>query len=147
MTDIFKRAVGESIRIELDLKDDLWRAKIDPHQLETALLNLVLNSRDAMPAGGTITIAAANVLLQQLASSPDVMPGHYVMVAVRDTGAGMPADVLARAFDPLFNTKENGQGTGPGPSTVYGLIKQSGRHIQIRSRTGRARPSAATCLA
>jgi PAS domain S-box-containing protein len=139
MTDIFKRTVGESIRIELDLKDDLWRAKIDPHQLETALLNLVINSRDAMSGGGTITIAAANVTLrgEQLTSSPDVVPGQYVLISVRDTGIGMPADVLARAFEPFFTTKEIGQGTGLGLSMVYGFIKQSGGHVEIESRAGK----------
>jgi nitrogen-specific signal transduction histidine kinase/CheY-like chemotaxis protein len=139
MFDIFKRTVGETISIRTELKDDLWPAKIDPHQLETALLNLVINSRDAMPGGGTITIEAANVTLrdEQLATSPDVVPGQYILVSVRDTGRGMPADVLARAFEPFFTTKEIGQGTGLGLSMVYGFIKQSGGNIEIESRAGK----------
>src|SRR5262249_42151015 len=110
--DLFKRTVGESVRIETELKDGLWRAKIDPHQLETALLNLVINSRDAMPDGGSIKITTENVTLrrEQLTSSPDVVSGQYVLVSVGDTGIGMPADVLARAFEPFFTTKEIGQG-------------------------------------
>src|SRR5262249_18058148 len=139
MAYILKGTVGESTPIELDLKEDLWRAKVDPHQLEAAMLNLVLTSRDAMPGGGTVTIAAANVTLrgEELASSPDVVPGQYVLVAVRDTGIGMPADVLARAFEPFFTTKEIGQGTGLGLRMVYGFIKQSGGHIEIESRAGK----------
>jgi len=139
MVDLFRRSVGELICIEVGLPDDLWRAKIDPHQLETALLNLVLNSRDAMPSGGTITIGAENLTLrrEQLASSPDAMPGQYVLVSVADTGAGMAEDVLARAFEPFFTTKEIGQGTGLGLSMVYGFIKQSGGHIEIESEAGK----------
>jgi PAS domain S-box-containing protein len=139
MSDLFKRTVGETIRIQTELRDDVWRANVDPHQLETALLNLVINSRDAMPGGGTITIATSNVTLrnEELVSSPDVVPGQYVLVSVRDTGVGMPADVLARAFEPFFTTKEMGQGTGLGLSMVYGFIKQSGGHIEIESRAGK----------
>jgi PAS domain S-box-containing protein len=139
MSDLFKRTVGETIRIQTELRDDVWRANIDPHQLETALLNLVINSRDAMAGGGTITIATSNVTLrnEELLRSPDVVPGQYILLAVRDTGTGMPADVLARAFEPFFTTKEMGQGTGLGLSMVYGFIKQSGGHIEIESRAGR----------
>jgi CheY-like chemotaxis protein len=139
MSDLFKRTVGETIRIQTELRNDVWRANIDPHQLETALLNLVINSRDAMPGGGTITIAISNVTLrnEELVRSPDVVPGQYVLLAVRDTGTGMPADVLARAFEPFFTTKEMGQGTGLGLSMVYGFIKQSGGHIEIESRAGK----------
>jgi PAS domain S-box-containing protein len=139
MIDLFKRTVGETIRLQTELRDDVWHANVDPHQLETALLNLVINSRDAMPGGGAITIATANVTLRTdaLRSSPDVVPGQYVLVSVRDTGVGMPADVLARAFEPFFTTKEMGQGTGLGLSMVYGFIKQSGGHVEIDSRSGK----------
>ena len=139
MSDLFKRTVGETVRIQTELRDDVWRANIDPHQLETALLNLVINSRDAMPGGGTVTIATSNVTLrnEELVRSPDVIPGQYILLAVRDTGSGMPADVLARAFEPFFTTKEMGQGTGLGLSMVYGFIKQSGGHIEIESRAGK----------
>ncbi len=135
MVDLLRRSVGESIKVETDLKDVLWQTKVDPNQLESALLNLVINSRDAMPDGGTITIETANVALtrQQLFSSPDVPPGPYAMVAVRDTGVGMAPHVLARAFEPFFTTKEIGQGTGLGLSMVYGFVKQSGGHVAIES--------------
>ena len=135
MMELLRRSVGESIKVETELKDVLWQAKVDPNQLESALLNLVINSRDAMPDGGTITIETANVALtrQQLFSSPDVVPGPYVMVAVRDTGVGMAPHVLVRAFEPFFTTKEIGQGTGLGLSMVYGFVKQSGGHVTIES--------------
>jgi PAS domain S-box-containing protein len=137
MVELFQRSVGESIRVETKLAEVLWRTKVDANQLESALLNLVINSRDAMPDGGTITIETANVSLgrPQLVSSPDLAPGPYVMIAVRDTGVGMSPEVLARAFEPFFTTKEIGQGTGLGLSMVYGFVKQSGGHIAIESRT------------
>ncbi|MEA2975574.1 MAG: hypothetical protein QOF19_1094 [Alphaproteobacteria bacterium] len=136
MVELFRRSVGESIRVETKLAETLWAAKVDPNQLESALLNLVINSRDAMPEGGDIAIETANVYLdrQQLMSSPDVAAGPYVMVAVRDSGIGMSPEVLARAFEPFFTTKEIGQGTGLGLSMVYGFVKQSGGHMTIESR-------------
>jgi PAS domain S-box-containing protein len=136
MVELFRRSVGESIKIEAELKSGLWPAKVDPNQLENALLNLVINSRDAMPNGGIITLETANVSLnrQDLGPFPDVAPGSYVMVAVRDNGTGMPADVLAHVFEPFFTTKEVGQGTGLGLSMVYGFVKQSGGHVAIESR-------------
>ena len=136
MVDLFRRSVGESIRVENKLEEMLWGTKVDPNQLESALLNLVINARDAMPNGGTITLQTANVSIarRQLASSHDLVPGPYVMVAVRDSGVGMAPDVLSRAFEPFFTTKEMGQGTGLGLSMVYGFVKQSGGHIDIESR-------------
>jgi PAS domain S-box-containing protein len=135
MMELFKRSVGESINVQTDLKDVLWRAKVDPNQLENSLLNLVINSRDAMPDGGTISIETANVPLsrRELFAFPDVAPGPYVMVAVRDTGVGMPPHIVARAFEPFFTTKDIGQGTGLGLSMVYGFVKQSGGHVAIES--------------
>lgn len=135
MMELFKRSVGESIEVQTGLKDVLWQAKVDPNQLESALLNLVINSRDAMPDGGAIAIETDNVALarKELLSSPDVAPGPYVMVAVRDTGAGMPPHIMARAFEPFFTTKDIGQGTGLGLSMVYGFVKQSGGHVTIES--------------
>jgi PAS domain S-box-containing protein len=135
MMDLFKRSVGESINVETDLKDILWPAKVDPNQLESSLLNLVINSRDAMPDGGTIRIETANVSLSRkdLLAFPDVAPGPYVMVAVGDTGAGMLPHIMARAFEPFFTTKQIGQGTGLGLSMVYGFVKQSGGHVTIES--------------
>jgi CheY-like chemotaxis protein len=136
MVDLYQRSVGESIQVMTELREGLWGTRVDPNQLESGLLNLVINARDAMPAGGTITLQTDNVVLDrgQLASSPDVIPGSYVMVAVHDTGLGMAPDVLARAFEPFFTTKESGQGTGLGLSMVYGFVKQSGGHIGIESR-------------
>ncbi|MEA2985162.1 MAG: hypothetical protein QOD94_1416, partial [Alphaproteobacteria bacterium] len=135
MMELFKRSVGESIALRADLKDGLWRTKVDPNQLESALLNLVINSRDAMPGGGTIIIETENVSLSrsELRAFPDVTPGPYLMVAVRDTGIGMPPQVKARAFEPFFTTKDIGQGTGLGLSMVYGFVKQSGGHVVIGS--------------
>jgi PAS domain S-box-containing protein len=135
MMELFKRSVGESVTLEANLKHGLWRTKVDPNQLESSLLNLVINSRDAMVDGGTIKIETENVSLSgsDLVGFPDVTPGRYVMVAVRDTGLGMPPQVKARAFEPFFTTKDIGQGTGLGLSMVYGFVKQSGGHVVIES--------------
>jgi CheY-like chemotaxis protein len=110
----------------------------DAHQLESALLNLAINARDAMAEGGTLTIATADRALtrRDLAGHDEVEPGHYVEIAVTDTGAGMSPDVLARAFEPFFTTKPTGQGTGLGLSQVYGFVRQSGGLVQLESEPG-----------
>ena len=120
------------------IADDAWNARIDPGQLENAILNLALNARDAMPDGGTVRIEVSNATLDRryAALHPDVTPGPYVLVAVSDTGTGMPADVVAQAFDPFFTTKNEGRGTGLGLCMVYGFVRQSNGHIRIDSAIG-----------
>ena len=130
--------LGEQVEIKPLLADDAWTALVDPSQLTTAVLNLALNARDAMPRGGKLSIETNNVYLDENYASmhSEVTPGNYVMVAVSDTGAGIPAALLERVFDPFFTTKEVGKGTGLGLSMVFGFIKQSGGHIKIYSEEG-----------
>ena len=138
MSDLLRRTLGETVAIETVLAGGLWRTRVDPNQLENALLNLAVNARDAMPDGGRLTIETANAHLDEsyTAGRQEVAPGQYVMVAVCDTGAGMPPEVIARAFDPFFTTKPAGKGTGLGLSQVYGFAKQSGGHVAIYSEPG-----------
>jgi len=135
MSDLLRRTIGEQIAIEAVLAGGLWRAHVDPNQLEVAVLNLAVNARDAMPAGGKLTIETANAYLDEgyAAVQAEVVPGQYVVICVSDTGIGMSKQVLARAFEPFFTTKDVGQGTGLGLSQVYGFVKQSGGHIKIYS--------------
>jgi PAS domain S-box-containing protein len=135
---LLRRALGAGIEIESALARDLWNAEIDAAQLESALVNLAVNARDAMPTGGRLVIETANATLDEdyAAKNPDVTVGDYVMLAVTDTGTGMPPDVLAKAFEPFFTTKEVGKGTGLGLSMVYGFIKQSNGHLTIYSEIG-----------
>ncbi|GLQ95470.1 CHASE3 domain-containing protein [Dyella acidisoli] len=132
---MLRRSLGENIQIETVQGGELWRAFIDKPQLESAILNLAVNARDAMKGVGKLTIETANVLLDRAyADAHDgVAPGPYVMVAMTDTGCGMPAEVMSRAFDPFFTTKEVGQGTGLGLSQVHGFAKQSLGHVKIYS--------------
>jgi signal transduction histidine kinase/DNA-binding response OmpR family regulator/CHASE3 domain sensor protein len=138
MGDLLRNAIGERVQLEVAIDDDAWNARIDPGQLENAILNLALNARDAMPDGGTVRIEVSNATLDRryAALHPDVTPGPYVAVAVSDTGTGMPADVIAQAFDPFFTTKNEGRGTGLGLSMVYGFVRQSNGHIRIDSAIG-----------
>jgi signal transduction histidine kinase/CheY-like chemotaxis protein len=138
MGEILRRTIPESIHIETVLAGGLWRSFADAQGLENAVINLSVNARDAMPDGGKLTIETANVYLDDAyaAMHADVKPGQYVMIAVADTGTGMPPEVIARAFDPFFTTKPTGQGTGLGLSQVHGFIKQSGGHITIYSEPG-----------
>ncbi|GGA20001.1 CHASE3 domain-containing protein [Dyella nitratireducens] len=138
MLMILQRTLGEDITIDTALAPGLWRVFIDRPQLESALLNLAVNSRDAMKNSGRLTIETSNTYLDQTFadSHVEVASGHYVMVAVTDTGGGMAPDVIQRAFDPFFTTKEPGQGTGLGLSQVHGFIKQSRGHVQIYSELG-----------
>ena len=138
MSDLLRRTLGEQVTVETVLGGGVWRAHADPNQLELAILNLAVNARDAMPNGGKLTLETANVHLdeQYAASQAEVLPGQYVMLAVTDTGSGMPPDVIARAFDPFFTTKEVGHGTGLGLSQVYGFVKQSRGHVKIYSEIG-----------
>ena len=138
MSDLLRRTLGEGIAVETVLAGGLWRAHADPNQLEVAILNLAVNSRDAMPEGGRLTIETANVHLDEYYASTqaEVIPGQYVMLAVSDSGVGMSPDVKAKAFDPFFTTKDIGQGTGLGLSQVYGFVKQSRGHVKIYSEVG-----------
>jgi len=135
MSDLLRRTIDEQIAIEAVLAGGLWRAHVDPNQLEVAILNLAVNARDAMPDGGKLTIETANAYLDEgyAAAQAEVVPGQYVVICVSDTGIGMSKQVLERAFEPFFTTKEVGQGTGLGLSQVYGFVKQSGGHIKIYS--------------
>jgi len=135
MEDILRRSLKENIRMHLFAHDELWQTLCDPHQLESALLNLVINARDAMPDGGQLTIDICNVSLTRtaIASQVDAVPGDYVCVCIRDTGFGMPPEVLAHAFEPFYTTKPQGQGTGLGLSMVYGFVRQSGGYVRIDS--------------
>jgi PAS domain S-box-containing protein len=133
--DFMQRSLGEAVEIRAVGSAGLWQVEADPNFLETALLNLAINARDAMPGGGKITIEAANIFADEdyCRVNPEVTPGPYVVICVSDTGCGMPPDVRSRAFEPFFTTKEPGQGTGLGLSQVYGFVKQSGGHVKIYS--------------
>ncbi|WP_245272170.1 CHASE3 domain-containing protein [Mesorhizobium sp. LSJC285A00] len=135
MSDLLRRALGETIRIETVLAGGLWKTHADPSQLENAILNLAVNARDAMGEDGKMTIETANSHLDEsyAATHAEVKAGQYVMIAVSDTGAGMPADVMERAFEPFFTTKPVDKGTGLGLSQVFGFVKQSGGHVKIYS--------------
>ncbi len=139
MSRILERALGEAIEIETILAADLWNSVVDRVQLETALLNLAVNARDAMPEGGRLTIETANEQFDPDGSDlgHEVVPGDYVMIAVSDSGRGMAPDVVARAFEPFFTTKDVGRGSGLGLSMVYGFVRQSGGHVKLYSEVGR----------
>ena len=139
MSRIFERALGETIEIETILAADLWNSVVDRVQLETALLNLAVNARDAMPEGGRLTIETANARLDPDGSDfgDEAVSGDYVMIAVSDSGTGMAREVEARVFEPFFTTKEVGRGSGLGLSMVYGFVKQSGGHVKLYSEAGR----------
>jgi signal transduction histidine kinase len=136
--DLLRRTLGGNIEVEFVGAGGLWNIQADLPQLDNAVLNLALNARDAMPAGGKMTIETANILLDDAyaACHGDVEPGQYVMIAVTDTGCGMNAEQMERAFEPFYTTKPEGQGTGLGLSQVYGFVKQSGGHVKIYSELG-----------
>jgi PAS domain S-box-containing protein len=138
VTTLLKQALGESVAIETVLGAGVWWISVDANQLETAILNLALNARDAMAGRGKLTIEVSNAFLDEnyAAAHMEVKPGQYVMIAVSDTGSGMTKEVAANAFEPFFTTKEIGRGTGLGLSQVYGFIKQSGGHAKIYSEPG-----------
>jgi len=135
---LLRATLGENIEINAILAEDTAPALVDPGQLTTAILNLALNSRDAMPGGGQITLESSNVVLDESypGSTSEVAAGNYVMIAVSDSGCGIAARNLDRVFEPFFTTKEAGQGTGLGLSMVYGFIKQSNGHIRVYSEVG-----------
>jgi signal transduction histidine kinase/DNA-binding response OmpR family regulator len=138
MTELLHRTIGEQIELEGVLTPRLWTVEADPNQLETAILNLAVNARDAMPEGGKLTIETCNTALDEsyAATDAEVRPGQYAVIAVSDTGVGMQKNTLARVFEPFFTTKEVGRGTGLGLSMVYGFVKQSGGHVSIYSEPG-----------
>jgi signal transduction histidine kinase/ActR/RegA family two-component response regulator len=138
ISELISRAIGEAISVETILGGGLWLTHADPVELESSILNLCVNARDAMPEGGRLTIETANCHLDDRYSRlhPDVPAGQYVLIAVTDTGTGMTPDVLAKAFDPFFTTKEQSKGTGLGLSQVYGFVKQSGGHVKVYSELG-----------
>jgi signal transduction histidine kinase/CheY-like chemotaxis protein len=142
LEDLFRRTVGPSIEIETKLAGELWPARCDPNQLENALLNLIINARDAMPDGGHLAIETANTVLDDRRGATGDVPlrsvpaGEYVALSVTDTGTGMSPTTMTRVFDPFFTTKPLGQGTGLGLSMTYGFVQQTGGHIHLRSEVG-----------
>ena len=138
LEDLLRRTIGETIDLQIVASENLWRTLCDPNQLESALLNLAINARDAMPDGGNLTIATSNVRLDRASVDATALsPGDYICIDVADTGEGMSAEVAARAFDPFFTTKPMGQGTGLGLSMIYGFARQSNGHVTIDSKLGR----------
>jgi len=137
MEELIRRTMGPGISVEVVGAGGLWATKVDMPQLESALLNLCINARDAMPDGGNLTIETANKWLDELAAiDRDVPPGQYVSLCVTDSGSGMSPDVVARAFDPFFTTKPLGHGTGLGLSMIYGFVRQSGGQVRIYTEIG-----------
>ena len=138
MESLIRRTIPESITIEIVRGEGLWFCEVDKTQLENAMLNLIVNARDAMPQGGTLRIATGNVLLDEEHCRQEgvTKPGDYVLLSVSDTGTGIPAELLEKIFDPFFTTKEVGRGTGLGLSMVHGFVEQSGGHIKVTSATG-----------
>src|SRR6478672_3783128 len=136
---LLRGTLGETIAIETVLAGGLWPANIDPHQLERAIVNLALNSRDAMPDGGRLTIETATAHLDDAyaKANADVTPGQYTSIAITDTGAGIAPDIVGKIFEPFFTTKPAGHGTGLGLSQVFGFVKQSGGHVRVYSEAGR----------
>jgi PAS domain S-box-containing protein len=136
LVPILGRTLGEAIAIHVDCAADLPDVFVDAAELDTAILNLALNARDAMPRGGSLQISARSEAVKESEATEDLAAGVYVVIGVRDTGMGMTPDVLARAFEPFFTTKESGRGSGLGLSMVYGFVKQSGGHLTADSRLG-----------
>lgn len=138
MEELMRRTLGEHIELVVDLDEGVWCSRSDDNQLESAVLNLAVNARDAMPQGGILTIRTANVTLDQSYARlhEGLQAGDYAVISVSDTGSGMPPDVLARVFEPFFTTKPIGQGTGLGLSMIYGFAKQSGGHVRLHSHVG-----------
>ncbi|TGD93871.1 response regulator [Methylobacterium nonmethylotrophicum] len=141
MDDLLGRSLGGFVQVEHDLSPDLWPAKVDPDQLELAILNLCINGRDAMPEGGVVALATRNETVRASADpnlqDPNLKPGDYAVIAITDTGTGIPPEILSRVFEPFFTTKGVGQGTGLGLAMVFGLVQQSGGTIRIDSTVGR----------
>lgn len=138
LEELLQRSIGEAVELETVISPSLWNTFVDPTQIENAVLNLAINARDAMDGEGKLTIEVNNASLdhEYKRQNPEVEPGQYVMIAVSDTGCGIPKDILAHVFDPFFTTKGEGKGSGLGLSMVYGFVKQSGGHVKIYSEQG-----------
>jgi signal transduction histidine kinase/CheY-like chemotaxis protein len=138
MGDFLTRTLGEEIHVEAVTGGSLWRIEADPAQLESAILNVALNARDAMPGGGKLTIEAVNTYLDDnyVRFNPEIAPGQFVAISITDTGSGMTPEVMAHVFEPFFTTKSTGQGTGLGLAQVYGFVRQSGGNVKIYSEPG-----------
>jgi PAS domain S-box-containing protein len=136
IADMVRRVLGEAIELTIEPAPGLWPATADPTQIESALLNLVVNARDAMPNGGMLSLRTANIHVDEQPGS-DLAPGDYVVLVVTDSGIGIPAEIRDRVFEPFFTTKPVGRGTGLGLSIIYGFVKQSGGHIRLESEVGR----------
>ncbi len=138
LRSLLRHTLGATVEMTLEIAEDLWKIKIDPSQLETAVLNLAINARDAMPNGGELKISTDNVHIGSgdLPNAEDMVPGDYVVLKVADTGHGIPADIMAKVVQPFFTTKEVGKGSGLGLSMVYGFVKQSGGQVRIDSVEG-----------
>ena len=132
MREVLDTGLGSAIELQIEADDGIWPIKVDPAEFETALVNLVLNARDAMPQGGKVTVHASNVFMDD-----GVVRGDFVAIKVRDTGVGIPDDVLAKIFDPFFTTKPIGKGTGLGLSQVHGFAHQAGGTIAVDSELGK----------
>ena len=139
MDMMLRRIIGEDVNLVTIPHEGLWNVKADPNQVETVIINLAVNARDALPNGGKLTIETANIILDDIYSRrhPETLPGSYSMLTISDDGEGIPAGVIDHIFDPFFTTKEAGKGTGLGLSTVYGIIKQSGGNINVSSEFGK----------
>jgi PAS domain S-box-containing protein len=138
ITEMLRRTLGEHISLSTSLTRDIWSTRADPDQFQSAIVNMAVNSRDAMPQGGKLVVETCNIVLNgdHTDFQPELKPGEYVQLSISDTGAGMPPEIRNRVFEPFFTTKEMGRGTGLGLAMVYGFVKQSGGHVTIYSEVG-----------
>ena len=138
VTDMMRRTLGEQITLSTSLARDVWATRADPGQFQSAIVNMAVNARDAMPKGGKLVVETRNMMLDadHADFQSELKPGEYVQLSISDTGAGIPPEVRDRVFEPFFTTKEKGRGTGLGLAMVYGFVKQSGGHVTIYSEVG-----------
>ncbi|HWB45968.1 MAG TPA: PAS domain S-box protein [Hyphomicrobiaceae bacterium] len=138
VADMLRRTLGEHVRLSTSLARDVWSIRADPSQFQSAIVNMAVNARDAMPEGGKLVVETRNIVLDEDHADfhPELHPGEYVQLSISDTGSGMPPEVRDRVFEPFFTTKEKGRGTGLGLAMVYGFVKQSGGHVTIYSEVG-----------
>jgi PAS domain S-box-containing protein len=138
ITDMLRRTLGEHITLSTALAREIWPTRVDPGQFQSAVVNMAVNARDAMPEGGKLVVETRNIVLDvdHTEFNPELKPGEYVQLSICDTGEGMPPEVRDRVFEPFFTTKEKGRGTGLGLAMVYGFVKQSGGHVTIYSEVG-----------